>query len=220
MSKKRVVFVGLILSAIFTASVSVYAGNNISKQNSARAKSAWAEAVRLAKERNRGLVCESEAYQSSIIEQLSIAASLSPYLKKQAAINKDLKKALVGNLMYFDVTGRMSSPADVENAIAQAKFYSIQGGVVGPSQTIQMSANNVVSLASLSSNEDGEIGYVIVQGTYAVDQSAGSIRIILDVAGEKTEYELEKSTDYPAYQLRTLGGEPIGYSNEPDDCSA
>ena len=42
------------------------------------ARSAWAKAVSLAKERNAGRTCKAEAYKSTIISQLEVAARLYP----------------------------------------------------------------------------------------------------------------------------------------------
>ena len=50
----------------------------ISEKDQEAARAAWAKAVSLAQERNSDRICESEAYQSTIILELSVAVKLSP----------------------------------------------------------------------------------------------------------------------------------------------
>src|SRR5262245_4779514 len=85
----------------------------VSEKDQQTARSAWAKAVSLAKERNAGHTCEAEAYQSTILSELGVAVKLSPYLQNEVANGtsasaKALRQALVGSLMLSDLIGRMS----------------------------------------------------------------------------------------------------------------
>jgi hypothetical protein len=49
-----------------------------SEKDKQTARSAWAKAVSLAKQRNAGNTCEADAYESTILSELRVAVKLSP----------------------------------------------------------------------------------------------------------------------------------------------
>jgi hypothetical protein len=122
----------------------------ISEKDQEAARAAWAKAVSLAQERNSDRICESEAYQSTIILELSGGEAL-PYLKNEVVQGKSdsvktLQQALAGNLMLSDVIGKMSTPKQVAKAIVGSVWYSADGGAAGSSSILEIEKNYVREL--------------------------------------------------------------------------
>src|SRR5215468_5713307 len=129
--------VPLIIVSLLALSGSPANTEVINEKDQQSARSAWAKAVSLAKERNAGHTCEADAYQSTILSELGVAVKLSPYLQNEVAKSRSdsaetLRQALAGNLMLSDLIGRMSTPKQVAKAIVGSVWYSVGGGVAGP----------------------------------------------------------------------------------------
>ena len=185
------------------------------------ARSAWAKAVALAKERAAGRICEAEAYQSVILSELTTAVKLSPYLKNEVLKGlsdsaKVLHSALAGNLMLFDLIGMMSTPEQVADAIVGSIWYSQDGGVAGSRSILWIGKTQVRE-------------FVIDPETYkrraviwAYRFGADTGELTLSNGGKTRHYKLNKvrkNGETVAYELIGSSAE-VGYSNEPNDCSA
>jgi hypothetical protein len=68
--------VPLIIVSLLALSGSPANTEVVNEKDQQTARSAWAKAVSLAKERNAGQTCDAEAYQSTILSQLEVAVKL------------------------------------------------------------------------------------------------------------------------------------------------
>src|SRR5262249_32798011 len=103
-----------------SGSFAVAQGDHVKDKQIAR--SAWAKAISLAKQRNAGNTCEVDAFQMTILSELRVAVKISPRLgneivKAKSTSAKALRKALAGNLMLLDLIGKMRTPKQVAEAM-------------------------------------------------------------------------------------------------------
>jgi hypothetical protein len=185
------------------------------------ARSAWAKAVSLASQRNAGKTCEAEAYQSTILSELRVAVSLSPYLKKEvvegtSASARALREALAGNIMLYDLIGKMSTPEQVAQAMIGSVWYSKDGGAGGSNSIIHIEKNRVRELVI---DPDTYKRRPLIWA-YTFNENIGELILSNGVATRIYKLEKRSANDgITAYEL--TGPHPeVGYTNEPDDCSA
>jgi hypothetical protein len=191
----------------------------VNEKDQQTARSAWARAVSLAKERNAGNICEAEAYQSTILSELGLAVKLSPYLqnevaKARSASAKALRQALAGSLMLSDLIGRMSTPKQVAEAIVDSVWYSKDGGAGGSLSILKIEKNKVRELVL----GPDQIKRHPVLWTYSFD--ATTRELTLRKGATTRRYKLGKDTSAMWYKLTNSNAGEVGYVNEPDDCSA
>jgi hypothetical protein len=196
-------------------------GEVISEKDQEAARTAWAKAVSLAKERSSGRICESEAYQSAIISELSVAVKLSPYLKNEVVQGKSdsvktLQQALAGNLMLSDLIGKMSTPNQVAKAIVGSVWYSADGGAAGSNSILEIEKNYVREL--VVAPETFKRSQVI--WTYSFNSTTRELTLR---RGTTTRHyklgRVHMEYGHSEYGLTNLDGS-VDYINEPDDCSA
>jgi hypothetical protein len=194
----------------------------VNEKNQQTARAAWMKAVSLAKERNAGKTCETDAYEWTILAELGVAVSLSPYLKNEVATGKSdsakaLRRALAGNLMLYDLMGKMSTPQLVAQAMVGTVWYSNDGGVMGSLSILQIEKNQVREL--VLDSETYKRRSVI--WAYSFNPTTGKLTLSKGMTTRR--YKLEKITlesDFKSYQLTNAAANEVNYSNEPDDCSA
>jgi hypothetical protein len=143
--------VNLISAVLIALSGSLATAQVVSEKGQQTARSAWMKAVTLAQERNAGKVCETGAYQSTILSELGIALSLSSYLKDEVASGKSesakaLRRALAGNLMVSELFGKMSTSQQIDRAMVGTVWYSNNGGAMGALSILQIEKDQVREL--------------------------------------------------------------------------
>jgi hypothetical protein len=190
-----------------------------SEKDKQTARSAWAKAVSLAKQRNAGNTCETDAYESTILSELGVAVKLSPHLKNEVVKGKStsakaLRKALAGNLMLSDLIGEASTPEEVARAMIGSVWYSKDGGVMGSRSILRIEKSHVREL--VVDSETSKRRPVI--WVYSFDAKTGELTLSNGMTIRR--YTLEKASETTAYQLTSSDANEVGYSNEPDDCSA
>jgi hypothetical protein len=208
--------------ALFIASLMILSGSfAVAQDDKQIARSAWAKAVSLAKQRNAGNTCEVDAFQKTILSQLRVAVKISPRLRNeivQAESNsaKALRKALAGNLMFLNLTGKMQTPKQVAQAMVGSIWYSNDGGVMGSRSILYLERNQARELVVDTETYKRRP----VLWTYKFDANTGELT--LSNRATSRRYKLEKTSldDGAVYDLKSLKANEIGYSNEPDDCSA
>jgi hypothetical protein len=194
----------------------------VSGKDRQTAHSAWAKAVSLAKQRNVGKTCEADAYEWTILSELAVAVKLSPPLKDQLVKGKSssakaLRKALAGNLTLFDLIEKMSTPKQIAQAMVGSVWYSRDGGVMGSHSILYVEKNKARELVV----DPEQYTRHPVVWAYRFDAKTGELTLSND--GIARRYMLEKVSrnhGLSAYQLNSSDANVVGYSNEPDDCSA
>jgi len=216
--------VPLIIVSLLALSGSPANTEVINEKDQQSARSAWAKAVSLAKERNAGHTCEADAYQSTILSELGVAVKLSPYLQNEVAKSRSnsaeaLRQALAGNLMLFDLIGRMSTPKQVAKAIVGSVWYSVGGGAAGPRSILTIERDKVRELVL----DPDTLKRRPVTWAYTFD--ATSRKLTLTKGATARRYRLERaSADYDTgeemfYELTDSDAGEVKYFTEPDDCS-
>jgi hypothetical protein len=193
-----------------------------SEKNNETAHSAWEKAISLAKQRNAGNTCEVEAYESSILSELGTAMKSSPHLKKEVANGKStsakaIRKALAGNLMLFDLIGQMSTPKQVAEAMVGSVWYLKHGGVMGSYSILHIGKSNVREFVV---DPDKYKRHKVI---WAYRFNARTRELTLSNGVTSRRYKVEKTrlnNQVGAYELTSTNAKRVGYSNEPDDCSA
>ncbi|WP_029586864.1 hypothetical protein [Bradyrhizobium sp. URHD0069] len=190
-----------------------------SEKDKQTARSAWAKAVSLAKQRNTGNTCEADAYQSTILSEMGVAVKLSPHLRNEVVTGKStsakaLRKALAGNLMLSDLIGEMSTPKEVARAMVGSVWYSKDGGVMGSRSILRIKKTHVREL--VVDSETSKRRPVI----WAYSFDAKTRELTLSNGMSIRRYTLEKASETTEYQLTISDANEVGYSSEPDDCSA
>jgi hypothetical protein len=185
------------------------------------ARSAWAKAVSLAKQRNAGNICTAEAYQSTILSQLGVAVTLYPpfkdeVLKGGSASAKTLREALAGNIMLYDLIGEISTSEQLARAIIGSVWYSNDGGAMGSNSILHIEKNRVRELVV---DPDTSKRNTVIWA-YSFDAKTGELALSNGVATRIYKLEKPSAEDKIAAQLTSSDSEKVGYSNEPDDCSA
>jgi hypothetical protein len=183
-----------------------------------QAKTAWNGAIELAIARVEGRTCEQDAYQSAVIEKLKTAIQLNPAYAESARDVPSINKALAGNLMFAQLTGRLFTPAQVDAAFSSAYFESNDGGAaVGPRMTLRFKAGHKVDVT--------DVIHKTMEASYRVIQEAGKApRLILDERSLSIhmEFELIKASPFTSFGLKNLLNEGVEYdfSNEPFECGS
>jgi hypothetical protein len=147
---------------------------------------------------------------------------LSPYLKNEvvqgkSASVKALQQALAGSLMLFDLIGKMNTPEQVVQAMVGSIWYSKDGGAMGSKSILRIEKNAVRELVVDPENFRRRL----VIWAYSFDPRTRELTLSRGVTTR--HYKLEKVTfeDGPiGYDLTNLDRDEVGYTNEPDDCSA
>jgi hypothetical protein len=124
------------------------------------ARSAWAKAVSLAKQRNAGNTCKVDAYQMTILSELKVAVKIFPPLgnevvKGKSTSAKALRKALAGNLTLLDLLGKMRTPKQIAQAMIGSIWYSKDGGVMGSRSILYIEKNPRSRLRNDTRASDG-----------------------------------------------------------------
>jgi hypothetical protein len=194
----------------------------VSGKNKQTARSAWTKAVSLANHRNAGKTCEADAYEWTILSELAVAVRLSSHLKNEIVKGKSssakaLRKALAGNLTLFDLVEKMRTPEQIAQAMVGSVWYSKNGGVMGSHSILHVEKNKAHELVI----DPEQYTRRPVVWIYRLDAKTGELTLSND--GITRRYKLEKVTlnhELSAYQLNSSDANEVGYSNEPDDCSA
>src|SRR5262249_38561745 len=137
---------------LFIASLVVLSGSlAVAQDDKQIARSAWAKAISLAKQRNAGNTCEVDAFQMTILSELRVAVKISPRLRSEVVKGesnsaKALRKALAGNLMLFDLTRKMQTAKQVAEAMIGSIWYSKDGGVMGSRSILHIEKNQAREL--------------------------------------------------------------------------
>jgi hypothetical protein len=176
----------------------------------------------LAKERSAGHVCEAEAHQSTIVSELARAVNLSPYLKKEVLKGtsesaRALHEALAGNLMLFDLIGKMNTPEQVTEAMIGSVWYSQDGGALGSSSILRIGKRQVRELLI----DPDTYNRRAMMWVYRFDAKTRKLSLFNGMRAR--QYRLEKvrmNGETAAYELVSARAHEVNYSNEPDDCSA
>lgn len=216
--------VPLIIVLLLALSGSLANTEVVSEKDQQTARSAWAKAVSLAKERNAGNICEAEAHQSTILSQLGVAVKLSPYLQNEVANGtsdsaKALRQALAGNLMLSDLIGRMSTPKQVAEAIVGSVWYSNDGGVAGPLSILTIERNKVRELV-LDPSPWHPLKRRPVIWAYTFDATSRKLTLTKGATTRRYRLRLEGDSSEMWYELTNLDAGKVGYGNEPHDCMA
>lgn len=214
--------VSLFIASLVALSGSCAVAQGDHEKDKQIARSAWAKAVSLAKQRNAGNTCEVDAFQTTILSELRVAIKISPRLenevvKAESNSAKALRKALAGNLMLLDLTGKMQTPKQVSEAMIGSIWYSKAGGVMGSRSILHVEKNQARELVV----DPETYKRRPVLWVYKFDAKTGELT--LSKRGTSRRYKLEKmnlDAGVPVYELISLKANDVSYSNEPDDCSA
>jgi hypothetical protein len=211
----------LLLAAFIAASQSLWLSSfaSASPNDQRAAREAWAQAVSVAKARNAGQICELNAYQSAIISKLAVAFGASPYLRNEVIKGESdsartIRKALVGNLMLFELIGQLGTPEQVTRALVGSIWYSNDGGAAG-SKSIFTIGEREVRESVL--DPDTYKRHTIV---WAYQFDAGMAEIVMTSGSVTRRYRVERPVGSTEYRLSSSTSGAVGYHNEPDDCSA
>lgn len=116
--------------------------------------------------------------------------------------------------MISDLIGKMSTPEEVAQAMIGSVWYSEDGGVMGSRSILHIEKNRVRELAIDSETYKRRP----LIWAYSFDAKTGVLTLSNGVTTRR--YKLEKANETTAYQLTSSDANEVGYSNEPNDCSA
>lgn len=215
----------LILSSSFAFSSDTPPEENLELKKEV-ASSAYRLAVSLAKARNAQMTCETEAYESTILEVLTIAVNNSDFIKNDAKSNPELLTALSSNLVFHEMLGLTETAEGFAQAFAQSKWESVGGGVQGPERQLVFKGDNQVEMISLRWNEKEEPVWTHTQGRYELSGTEEERMVTLDFNQENAIhqeiklYHLIKFYKHgTAYRLQNINEDQEDhYFNEPSDC--
>lgn len=200
-------------------------------QSKSDAKSHYDRALDLAKKRAAKKVCESDAYQSTIEEEASLAASLCKDYEgaiKSRAAAAPIRDALKESLMLGYVTGIVRPSGawrGLRDALPGVTLYGPAPGVFGTTFEVKFLADAKVTVRRLDTGDVPK--WIETPGTYALGApSATSIAItVKEATGTFTlTLSTERIGTSDARRITVTPGKtnlPAGfYATFPSECEA
>lgn len=127
------------------------------------------KAVELAKHRNEGEVCDFNAYESDVLQNLRLAIKKKPSLLAKIAKDPQINRAMGMNLSYQELIGNIKPGlVGIEKALAKANFESIALGAMGPHSRIQFQVNGQTSEVHVTEDAEGNVSYPESKGSWKI----------------------------------------------------
>jgi len=205
--------------------------------SSDEAKSHFLRSVSLAEARNRGKVCEADAYASEVIKELAQAIQLDETYRGYARANRSLNRALHDNLAYQMLVknvpvneGSVESgkPSVLSKILAKGvTVYGAPVGVWGNSAMLTFGANGKAVLLELDMDATGDSHrpeYESIDAAYVVTRIEDAYLIQLSIPGQPVRpYRLggdEKNGFVLFLDAMNPAPEAPLFTTSPSECSA
>ncbi len=194
------------------------------------ANSYYELSVKLATARDLGLVCDVDAYMTTILDHLSTAISRNPDYIVRASGEKVFRKTLNSNLFYRELVGELNPYAQwagIETVLSQSIFYAPARGVYGNTLRIEFEPNGKTTIYKLELlDEEPWSKWNKSAGQWILRVNNNEAFLTLRTDSEVRTYMIRKTYEWgTGYMLVPDGSEDLhppaeSLINSPSECEA
>lgn len=138
--------------------------------------------------RKQNKVCEFDAYQSTVLDELEAAVKLDEGRRKRMQSDSDLE-SIRDTLRYQRLLGKdPAKPADARALLVAVRWYGPSPGAYGNMAEVDFTPSGAFTLSRKVMTDDGEVKVVTHNGTFKVNAATGVATLTLSTAldGKKT----------------------------------